>query len=81
MAVSGHNGNNESLIGISSSIGLSFYDENSNEIEITQSKSAIDIRIQKDPNTVNYPFYYVNATNIGFLPGTCLLQNFFCNQI
>jgi len=77
MAVSGHNGNNESLIGMSSSIGLSFYDENSNEIEILQTKTPIDIRIQRDPSTVNYPFYYVNATNIGFLPGTYLLQNYF----
>jgi hypothetical protein len=77
MAVSGHNGNNESLIGMSSSIGLSFYDENSNEIEILQSKTPIDIRIQRDPSTVSYPFYYVNASNIGFLSGTYLLQNYF----
>ena len=77
MAISGHNGNNETHIGLSSSIGLSLYDENSNELEITQSLSPIDILIQRDQNFNQIKFYYVNATNIGFLIGSNFLQNSF----
>ena len=64
MAVSGHNGNNESLIGMSASIGLSFYDENLNEIEITQASKPIDLIIKRDSNLNEYLFQYVNATQI-----------------
>ncbi len=77
MAISGHNGNNETHIGLSSSVGLSLYDENSNELEITQSLSPIDILIQRDQNINQIKFEYVNATNIGFLSGSYFLQNSF----
>ena len=77
MAVSGHNGKNETHIGMSSSIGLTFYDENANEIEITQSLSPIDISIQRDQNAPNTSFEYVNATQLGFLSGSYFLQNSF----
>jgi hypothetical protein len=77
MAISGHNGNNETRIGLSSSVGLSLYDENSNELEITQSLSPIDILIQRDQNVNRIKFEYVNATDIGFLSGSYFLQNSF----
>jgi len=77
MAISGHNGNNETLIDMSSSISLTFYDENANEIKIRQSKYPIDILIQRDQNTLNYSFEYINATSIGFLSGSYFLQNSF----
>ena len=77
MSTSGHNGNNETFIGMSSAIGLSFYDSNANEIRITQSKSPIDIIIQRDQNTLNYTFEYINATSMAFLSGAYLLQNSF----
>ena len=77
MAVSGHNGNNETYIHMSYSIGLNFYDKNANEINILQSKSPIDIIIQRDQNTINYTFEYVNATGMGLLSGTFFLQNSF----
>ena len=32
MAVTGHNGNNETIIGLSNSIGLSIYDSKNNDI-------------------------------------------------
>ncbi len=64
MAVSGHNGNNESLIGMSASIGLSFYDENMNEIEITEASKPIDLTIKRDSNLNEYLFQYVNVTQI-----------------
>jgi hypothetical protein len=62
MAVSGHNGNNETLIGMSSSIGLSFYDQNMNEIEITQTQRPIEMIIKRDPNMANYSFQYINIS-------------------
>ncbi len=77
MAISGHNGNNETRIGMSSSIGLSFYDEHANEIEIGQSLLPIDILIQRDQYTLNFAFEYVNATYLGFLQGSYFLQNSF----
>jgi len=77
MAVSGHNGKNETYIGMSASIGLAFFDSNSNEIRITESLSPIEILIERDKNTLNYSFEYVNATSIGFLSGAYFLQNSF----
>ena len=77
MAISGHNGNNETHIGLSSSVGLSLYDENANEIEITQSLSPIDILIERDQNINQRSYEYVNATNICFLTGSFILQNSF----
>jgi hypothetical protein len=76
MAVSGHNGNNETLIGMSSSLGLSFYDyESNNEIEILQSLTPIDIILPRDESVSKNSFQYVNATNLDFLDGSFYLQN------
>ena len=77
MAVTGHNGNNETLIGMSYSSGFSLYDENAKEIKIIQSKTPIDMIIQRDTNAKNSAFQYVNATNIGFLTGKYYLLNGF----
>ena len=66
MAISGHNGNNESLIGMSSSIGLSFYETETNDkISITQSVSPIELFIHRDTNLV-YPYQYVNISEFEF---------------
>ena len=43
MAVSGHNGNNETFIGVSNSMGLTLYDENSNETPIRKTSEPINI--------------------------------------
>ena len=76
MSMSGHNGNNETLIGMSSSIGLSLYDSDlDNEIKITQSKSHIDIVIPRDKSVSNYSYQFVNATGLAFLNGSFYLQN------
>jgi hypothetical protein len=76
MAVSGHNGNNETFIGMSSSLGLSFYDyETNSEISISQSSSPIDIIMPRDKSVSEYVFQYVNATNLDFLDGSFYLQN------
>ena len=75
MAVSGHNGNNETSIGLSNSMGLAFYDENNNEIVITHSQILIDVILLRDRNLPDYPFQYVNASEIKFSPGSFFLQN------
>ena len=77
MAVSGHNGNNETFIGMSSSASLSFYDENTNEIKISQSNSPIDMILQRDKKALEYAYQYINATNITLSAGTFYLQNSF----
>jgi hypothetical protein len=75
MAISGHNGNNETFIGVSNSIGLTFYDLNSNEIPIV--KSSIDIVIQRDSNLPEIYFQYVNATQIQLTHESFYLPNAF----
>jgi hypothetical protein len=76
MSVGGHNGNNETLIGMSSSMGLSFYDyETNNEISISESLSPIDIILPRDKSVSKYSFQYVNATNFKFLGGSFYLEN------
>ena len=75
MATSGHNSNNETLIGMSSSIGVSFYDENINEIDIKSSQSPIDIRIIRDNQHVTYEYQYVNSTQINNVSNGVFLQN------
>ena len=62
MAVSGHNGNNETFIGVSNSMGLTLYDENSNEIPITKASVPFDIVLQRDSHLPEYLYYYVNAS-------------------
>jgi len=75
MAVSSHNGNNETLIGMSSSIGLSFYDQNMNEIEITQTQKPIEMIIKRDPNMADYSFQYINISS--FQLSSSFLKNAF----
>ena len=75
MAINGHNGNNETFIGVSNSLGLTFYDLKSNEIPIV--KSPIDIVIQRDSNLPEINFQYVNATQIQLSPESFYLPNAF----
>ena len=64
MAISGHNGNNETLIGMSNSLGLSFYDLNMNKVEVSLTTTPIDILIKRDLSVQTNSFNYVNATQI-----------------
>ena len=80
MAVSGHNGNNETLVGMSSSISLSFYDTSSNLIDVSPSLSSINITIPRDqliPTLPVYSFVYVNATGFELKIEDYLLLNAF----
>ncbi len=73
MAISGHNGNNETLTGISNSIGLAFYDSKNNDIPITDN--SIEVVIQRDSNLPDITFRYVNTTQLQLSSG--VLQNAF----
>jgi hypothetical protein len=73
MAISGHNGNNETLTGVSNSIGLAFYDSKNKEIRITNS--PIDVVIQRDSNMPEISFKYINSTQFQLSCG--FLQNAF----
>jgi len=75
MAVSGHNGNNESFIGMSASISLEIYDQNMNEIRMAESRMPIDLIIRRDSNLPEYPFQYVNISEIKL--STSYLNNAF----
>ncbi len=48
MASCMHNGNNETKIGSSHSVAITFSDINGNEIQITNSSQVIDIWIPRD---------------------------------
>jgi hypothetical protein len=50
MASCMHNGNNETKIGLSHSVTITFSDINGNEIQITNSSQVIDIWIPRDIN-------------------------------
>jgi hypothetical protein len=77
MAVCGHNGDNESFIGFSSSIELSFFDENLNEIEIIDTAKPIDIVIPRDPSVSKHPYQYVNVSQFKLPYDSFILQNSF----
>jgi hypothetical protein len=62
MASCVHNGNNETKIGFSQSIGISFRENNGNEIEIKNSSQLIDIWIPRDLNLPKVNLNYVNIT-------------------
>jgi hypothetical protein len=62
MAISGQNGNNETLTGMSSSISLSIFDQNMNELEVAQTQMPIGLIIKRDPNMADYSFQYINIT-------------------
>ena len=70
MPSSGINGNNETNIGKSSSISLSFFDSNGVPLPITNSKKPIDIYIPRVGLTKNdTDFVYVNSTNLKLING------------
>ena len=80
MAVSGYNGNNETLTGISSSISLTFYNSYFNEKPVSFSNMPIDVYIERSLNMSQfYSYQYVNVTqiNANFSNDNLFLQNAF----
>ena len=76
MPNSGHNGNNETSIGLSSSIELSIYDSNGKEISIQNSKTPIDIRLPRDYAS-NLSYQYINTSKLSLSSEAQLLPNSF----
>ena len=65
MASSGHNGINETHVGMSNSISLSFTDTESQTISVQKSANPIDIWIPRDKTLPTHEFQFVNATALG----------------
>jgi hypothetical protein len=64
MATCVHNGNNETNIGLSQSITISFSNNYENEIEIKDSSQLIDIWIPREMNLLDVHPNIVNLTRI-----------------
>jgi hypothetical protein len=64
MATCVHNGNNETNIGLSQSIAISFSNNYENEIEIKDSAQLIDIWIPREMNLLDVHPNIVNLTRI-----------------
>jgi hypothetical protein len=75
MAICGNNCDNQTFIGFSSSISLSFYDEDSKEIIIKNTKTPIDIKIKYDPQMPVPSFNFVNATVLNFTKNEQFIPN------
>ena len=60
---------------MSSSIGLSFYDQNMNDLEIIQTQRPIEMIIKRDPNIADYSFQYINISS--FQLSSSFLKNAF----
>jgi hypothetical protein len=63
MALTGSNGNNQTNVGSSRSVGYSIYDGNSNEIPVNDLATPIYYWIGKDPNIPISPYKHVKAIN------------------
>jgi hypothetical protein len=64
MATCVHNGNNETNIGLSQSIAITFSNNYENEIEIKDSAQLIDIWIPKEVNLPDFNPIFVNLTGL-----------------
>ena len=64
MATCVHNWNNETNIGLSQSIAISFSNNHENEIEIKDSAQLIDIWIPREMNFLDVHPNFVNLTGI-----------------
>ena len=64
MALTGSNGDNVTNIGMSKSISYSIYDENNNEIPVSNQLNPLDFWIAKDSSVqIDYSFKYIDVLN------------------
>lgn len=70
MALTGKNGDNETNIGSSNSLSYSLYDENNNDILVSNLNAPIEFWIAKDTSVPIEPYEYVKAVN-----ATALVNN------
>ena len=77
MAFTGHNGDNETFIGYSSTMDLAFYSANSQHIRVANS-SPISFWIPRNlTNSAMFTFQHVNATNLSVASNLVFLPNAF----
>lgn len=62
MALTAYNGDNETKIGLSKSLSYSLYDQNKNEIEISNQQLPIKFWIPKDTKVQVESYKYINAS-------------------
>jgi len=76
MASSGHNGKNESFIGFSYGISLSFLDQYGNEITVKNAIQPIQMYIPRDPSLYNNEYLLVNvSSNLNISNDSQILPN------
>ena len=76
-ATNGLNGQNETFIGLSSLVDLSFYDSNGLPITISKSKSPIEIWIPRRTSFVNRSFQKVDVLKTKVSPYLQFMPNSF----
>jgi len=78
MAVSGHNGNNETKIGLSKLLSLAFFDEKGRELPVSESKKPIEFWITREKSVSDmFKYQYVNVTNMSLSESSYLLSSAF----
>lgn len=75
MALSGHNGRNESLVGYSYGLDLCFLDENGNEIDVHDTLKPIQMYIPRDSNLPYDQYEFVNTSNFTVTSENQILPN------
>jgi hypothetical protein len=77
--ITGSNGDNETFIGNSKQISLSFYDENKQEIPIKNSKKNLEFLIHRDlswsSSNTSQDYVFVNASQINLAEKNHFLPN------
>lgn len=77
MALSGHNGRNESRIGFSYGLDLSFQDQYGNTIPVENTLQPIDMWIPRDPSLYKDVYTFVDTTKFNLKPSLQILPNWF----
>jgi hypothetical protein len=77
ISVSGHNGMNETRIGLSSSVGLQFFDENGPEIIVANSKDPIEVWVERDVNKSTNLFQTMDVFNLNLSANNQFIPNGF----
>ena len=75
--MTGSNGDNETYIGNSKQLSLAFYDENKNEIPISNARSRFEFIIPRDLSKagISLNYEHVNASNMDLTEKNHFLPN------
>ena len=73
MALTNENGDNETNIRLSQSLGFTIYDANTNEIKVKNISKPLDIWIAREESVIFEQFKYVNVLNATAYPNSTSL--------